>query len=98
MASEERGFEHESLQDRESIVKYLAAVGEGIAQGKLTLTSNGDRLFLEAPSLVKFDIQAKQKRSRTQLVLKLSWKSDREGKELKVEPLSIEVDDTSETA
>jgi amphi-Trp domain-containing protein len=90
MASEGQEFAHESLQDRESIVKYLAALGEGLEKGQLTLMSNGERIALEAPALVKFDVQAKQRRSRSQLVLKLSWKTRKDTKELRVEPLLID--------
>lgn len=91
MAEAEQDFTHESLQDRESIVRYLEALGEGFQQGKLLLSCNGEQFVLETPELVKFDVRAKQKRSRAELTLKLSWKSEkRKGKELRVESLQIE--------
>lgn len=90
MASGAHEFAHESLQDRESIVKYLAALAEGLGKGRLTLSSNGEQIALETPALVKFDVQAKQKRNRAQITLKLSWKHARVVKELRVEPLVID--------
>ena len=93
MADEEREFSHESFQDRDSIVKYLEALRESLQQGRLLLTCNGERFALELPSLVKFDVQAKQKRNRAQLVLKMSWKHQKSAKELRVEPLLIEAED-----
>lgn len=90
--AEEKDFSHESVQDRDSIVKYLAALAEGIQQGKLLLASNGERLSLETANLVKLDVQARQKRDRGQLVLKMSWKHPRGGHDLRVEPLRIETD------
>lgn len=90
MASEEREFAHESLQDRETIVKYLAAISEGLEKGRLLLSTNGKRLALDTPALLRFDIQAKQKRDRAQLVLRLSWKNRKRGTQLRVEPLTID--------
>jgi len=89
MASEEKEFNHESIQDRDSIVRYLSALGEGLRSGKLQLSSNGQQLSLETPALVKFDVEAKQKRNRAQLVLRISWKHSKSTRELRVEPLSI---------
>lgn len=92
MAEHVREFSHESLQDRDSIVKYLGALAEGLQKGKLMLASNGEQLSLETPNLVRFDVEAKQKRSRAQLTLKLSWKTAKALKELRVEPLMIEAE------
>ena len=91
-----RDFEHESFQDRESIIRYLTAISDGFEQGTLTLSSNGDKFSLDTPGLVKFDVRAKQKDSRSQIVLKFSWKSRRKGSRLKIQPLAIEADPTME--
>jgi amphi-Trp domain-containing protein len=95
MPDDVQEFTHESLQDRDSIVKYLSALGACLQQGRLMLSSNGQSLSLETPQLVKFDVQAKQKRDRTQLVVKLSWKSPKAGKKLRVEPLKIDPGDSA---
>ena len=96
MASESREFEHESLQDRQSIVAYFAALGEGFKQGTLSLSRNGEAVVLATPDLVRFDVQAKQKRDRAQLIVKISWKNQKKGKTLRVEPLQIEAGQTDE--
>lgn len=96
MPDDAKEFTHESLQDRESIVKYLSALCACLQEGKLMLSSNGERLSLETPQLVKFDVQAKQKRDRAQLVLKLSWKAPKSGKKLRVEPLKIDVGEAAD--
>lgn len=90
MASEDQEFTHESLQDRESIVKYLSALGEAFQQGKLMLSRNSEEFVLEAPPLVKFDLRAKQKSDSAQIILKISWKKQKKNKMLRVEPLVIE--------
>jgi len=97
-SSEYQEFEHESLQDRRSIVEYLAALGEGFRQGKLSLSRNGETVVLATPDLLRFDVQAKQKRDRAQLVVKMSWKTDTTGKKLRVEPLEIEASQTEREA
>ncbi len=88
MADETREFSHESLQDRESILEYLAALGEGLEKGRLKLTSGDNEFVLDAPSLVKLDVRAKQKRERVEIVVRISWKNPRKTEEFKVEPMS----------
>ncbi len=89
MSGDDKRFEHESLQDRESIVRYLAALGEGIQNGKLVLSSNGTSLSLDAPELVKLDVEARQEPRQSMLMLKISWKRVGATKRLGVEPLCI---------
>lgn len=98
MAEEDKEFSHESFQDRETIVRYLSALCEGLHEGRLRLASNGDSMTLDTPQLVKLDVEAKQKRSRGQLVLKLSWKAPRSMKELRFEPLTICSDNAAANA
>lgn len=95
MPDMDKEFAHESLQDRNSIVKYLGALADGLQHGRLLLASQGEELELDTPSLVKFDLQAKQKRNRGQIVLKISWKNHVEQKALRVEPLVIESEEAS---
>jgi amphi-Trp domain-containing protein len=92
MASEDREFAHESLQDRETIVKYLGAIAEGLEKGRLLLATNGEQFALDTPGLLRFDVQAKQKRDRAQLTLRLSWKNRKGGAKLRVESLVIDAD------
>lgn len=96
MPDDRKEFEHESLQDRDSLVRYLHALSEGIQQGHLQLSSNGSRFTLNPPSLMKFDVQAKHNSSRSQIVLRLSWKNPKHNKELRVEPLEINPDPARE--
>lgn len=88
MASHSKDFSHESLQDRESIIKYFKALGEGFHKGQLMLACNGEQFALEPPSLMTFDVRAKQKSDEAQIVLKITWKCTKE-KALRVEPLTI---------
>lgn len=89
MPSDDAEFTHESLQDRESIIRYLAALGEAFQQGRLQLTRDSDKIVLDTPALIKFDLRAKQKGGAAQIVLKFSWKKQKKNKTLRVEPLII---------
>jgi amphi-Trp domain-containing protein len=82
-----REFSHESLQGRESILRYLEALGQGLERGKLRLTSGSETFMLDTPAMMKLAVRARQKGSRVDVVVKISWK-DRKVKALKVEPLS----------
>lgn len=90
MAKDDKEFIHESLQDTESIINYLNALGEGFQHGKLLLTRDSEEFVLETPKLLKFDLRAKEKSDAGQIVIKISWKKQKKGKDLKVEPLVIE--------
>ncbi|MBD3403903.1 amphi-Trp domain-containing protein [candidate division GN15 bacterium] len=91
MASEETEFKHESLQDCDTIVKYLNAIGEGFQSGHLTL-ANGDGREMEVrPSgLLKLDLKARRKDGRIKLSLKVTWKEQEMPDDIDSTPLTIE--------
>ncbi len=90
MANDQSEFSHQSLQDRESICRYLEALREAFQQGRLLLARNSEKFVMETPGLVELDLRAKQKSDAAQIVLKISWKKQKKGKTLRVEPLIIE--------
>jgi amphi-Trp domain-containing protein len=69
-----QSFEHESLQDRESIVAYLETVTAGLRSGRLELRQGQDELTLEPDGLLTLGIRAVHKRDRTRLDLRISWR------------------------
>ena len=66
-------FTHESLEDRESIVRYLEALLVGLRQGKVELEQDGEALELCPSGLLSFQVKAKRKGERAKLRLKLQW-------------------------
>ena len=92
MAEEIREFSHESLQDRESILRYLEALGQGLERGELRLSSGDETFVLKAPTLMQLQVRARQKRSRVDVIVKVSWK-DRTSSASRVEPLSVDEGD-----
>lgn len=88
MADDDKEFSHESLQDRESILQCLTALGEGFEQGRLRLSSGDEELILETPSMLRLAVRAKQKRNRVEVSVRISWKDHSRRQDLTVEPLS----------
>lgn len=72
--SSEDDFRHESVQDRNSIVRYLRAVTEGIEQGHLELGTADHMLTLAPEGLLELQVRAKRKGGRVKLALKLNWR------------------------
>lgn len=77
MGSDE-DFKHESLQDSESIVKYLQALTKGFEQGHIVFGSEYQRVEFNPHGLVKLDVKAKRKKKDTKISIKLSWKGEEE--------------------
>ncbi|MCB1152550.1 amphi-Trp domain-containing protein [bacterium] len=74
MATKDRKFEHESLQDRESIGRYLAALQEGFATGKIELANADDTVSLSPNGLINLQIKVVQTRTESHLTIDVGWK------------------------
>ena len=67
-------FKYESVQDSETIVKYLTALRDGFADGKLILTAENKQLVLEPKGLLDFEIKSKRKDEEHRISIKVSWR------------------------
>lgn len=76
MATKDRDFQHESAQDRKSIVSYLQALSEGFANGSLVLSDQTGEIILRPHGLVRLEITAQQKRDRTRMTVRFDWKDE----------------------
>lgn len=83
-------FKHASLQDCQTIIKYLEALHGGFAKGALLFSSDGKRLVLKPQGLIKLEVEAKRKDEQMKLTLKFRWSEEApdEG-ELSLKPLVI---------
>lgn len=70
----EGDFKHESMQDCETIVKYLSALGDGFENARLVLNSEEGAIILEPRGLLKVNVKARKKGERVKLSIKLSWR------------------------
>lgn len=89
MASRER-FKHESLQDNQSIVKYLEALGQGFAGGEITFTSDNESLALKPQGLINMEVECRRKSGEIKLSLKFRWAETDGEPEAPPSPLSIQ--------
>lgn len=77
MVSRKRVFEHDSLEDVQSLVQYLRAVVEGFEQGKLKVSGGDEQIELEPNGLVRFEVRASQRDDRARFSLRFTWKPNR---------------------
>lgn len=98
MAKEEGEFKYESLQDSDSIVKYLSALAEGFESGTLRFQAGEREMVLEPRGLLKFDLEAQRKGGRVKIALKLSWKQEEAAKQATESALVIQTADAKADA
>ncbi len=89
MASNDEEFTFQSLQDPESIVKYLDALSQGLSSGRLYLGTKKKKMILEPSRLLTLDVKAKRKERKVKLEIKISWSVDKGDKQAEEELLEI---------
>ncbi len=70
----EKNFQHESIEDRESVIKYLETLCEGFRKGSIEFSSDRDTITLKPSNLVHVEIKVKNQEQKSKLSLKISWK------------------------
>lgn len=88
MAKKE-SFEHESIQDPETIQKYFQALIDGFENGRIVFTSSNRQVVLIPGELIGLEIKAKKKGDKNKISLKLSWRDDLVGTESASDNLDI---------
>lgn len=71
-------FDHESLQDRDSLAQYLQIVTQGFQDGRLSVSSRDEDIALEPRGLIRFELRASQRSDRGRLTLRFTWKPNKE--------------------
>jgi amphi-Trp domain-containing protein len=89
-------FKHQSIQDRESIVKYLSALREGFSDGRLVFSTDSRQHVLEPRGLLKFEVKSKGKDDEQKVTIKISWRTGGKHRTPKIEAFSISTDPGSE--
>lgn len=83
-------FKHESLQDAESIIKYLEALILGFSNGAIRFSYDDNEFLINPQGLVNLEVEAKRKSEDVKLSLKFKWSERKKPEDGKNEPLSIE--------
>ena len=86
-------FKHESLEDPETIVKYLNALRDGFSSGTLTFVSDDRKLVVRPRGLINLDVEAKRKGDDIKLYIKMRWAEDVRPTEVKSTYLVIDPQD-----
>ena len=71
-------FQHESLQDGETVERLLGALIKGIAAGKIVLEDDDAKMVMEPKGLANLKITASQDDRKNRLNIRLTWYEDRE--------------------
>jgi amphi-Trp domain-containing protein len=67
-------FKHESVQDPQSVVRFLQALSDGFQGGRLLFRAGEAELIVEPQGLIKFAIKAKRDGKRIRITTRMSWK------------------------
>ena len=70
-------FVFDSLQDKDSIGAFLKALMDGMHEGKVRLSSNGDDIVLRPCGLMQFTVKARRKGDSSKISVKITWKDSR---------------------
>ena len=90
MSSTADRFKHESLEDPESIVKYLLALKEGFDEGALMFSSDERRLTVKPSGLINMEIEARRQGDDVRLTLRFRWSEATRADETRQGALTIQ--------
>jgi amphi-Trp domain-containing protein len=67
-------FKYESVQDRETIGKYLQALTDGFKNGSITFAKGDESVEFHPEGMIGLVVKAEPKGSSRKLTIKLGWK------------------------
>ncbi|MEI6261503.1 MAG: amphi-Trp domain-containing protein [Deltaproteobacteria bacterium] len=66
-------FDHESIQDRQSIRQYFNTLIEGLEKGRIIFSSEKDNVVLSPAGMIRFSIKTNKESGKSKLTIKLAW-------------------------
>ena len=87
MKNDDKDFNHESLQDRDTIVRLLSSLQRGLGKGTVRFSDEDNEIVLKPSGLLNLVIKASSSAELNAIDLRISWQKDRSAKlkkELKV--------------
>ncbi len=76
----DKEFRHESIQDRDSIIRYLTTFSEGFQKGEIEFRAGTDEIVIRPAGLIQMEVKAKSTERKSKLNIKFSWKETPEGR------------------
>ena len=73
MASDKE-FQHESIQDRDTIIQYLNTFSQGFQKGEIEFRAGTDEIVIKPEGLIQMEVKAKNTGRKSKLTMKFSWK------------------------
>ena len=70
----DKEFQHESIQDRDTIIKYLNTFSEGFQKGEIEFRAGMDEITIKPEGLIQMEVKAKSTGRKSKLTMKFSWK------------------------
>lgn len=67
-------FNHESLQDRKTIVKYLKAINDGISRGALSFADDSNEITLTPNGVIRLKVNVLCQDNTRELQIRFNWK------------------------
>ncbi|MET0412821.1 MAG: amphi-Trp domain-containing protein [Polyangiaceae bacterium] len=92
MSSNDDEFRHDSLQDQQSIAKYLEVLVQGLQSGKLTFESDAKRIALEPQGLIELEVRVKRAHGRAKVRFRLMWREERKPSKPIKDKLTVRAD------
>jgi amphi-Trp domain-containing protein len=78
MASDKE-FHHESIQDKDTIIRYLNTFGDGFQKGEIEFRAGADEIVIKPEGLIQMEIKAKRTGRKSKMTIKFSWKETPSG-------------------
>ncbi|MBU2551407.1 MAG: amphi-Trp domain-containing protein [Proteobacteria bacterium] len=73
-------IDFKSVMELEQVAAYLGDLAASLKQGVVCIQKGSDFVVLNAPGLVKVEMEAKEKKDKCKFSLELSWKGEMEAK------------------
>ncbi len=89
-------FNFESLQDAESVKRYLKALIKAIENRKIILASESQELELNVPELFRIAIRGKKKDMENKVTIKMAWNEEQSQDEKPDSSMIIATSDPSQ--
>jgi amphi-Trp domain-containing protein len=67
-------FNHESLQDSKTIIKYLKAINDGISKGALSFADDSNEITLTPSGVIRLKVNVLSQGNTRELQIQFSWK------------------------
>lgn len=66
-------FNHESLQDSESLAKYMKAFAEALEKGEVVFGNSDQKLVFTLDGMIRMDVKAQKRNGKNSINFKFSW-------------------------